>query len=98
MRSEPNYTITYVPNLKCFYFYEKYKNVINCCCLFSGLPLGIYTNHWHRTANMAKAGLFGDSCQGFDGGGRCPRSSEYAPDLDYDLQGIFEGEDLHILT
>ena len=61
---------------------------------FLGLPLGIYTNHWHRTVNMAKSGLYGDSCQGFDAGGRCPRSSEYVPDLDYDLQGIFEVEDI----
>ena len=58
----------------------------------AGLPLGIYTNHWHRTVNMAKAGLLGgaDTCSGFDGGGRCPRSTEYLPDIDYDLQGIFD--------
>ena len=26
-----------------------------------GLPLGIYTNHWHRTVNQAQSGKLGKS-------------------------------------
>ena len=60
-----------------------------------GLPLGIYTNHWHQTVNMNQAGLMGGTCDGFDAGGRCPRATEYSPDIDNDLQGIFDhSEDL----
>ena len=62
--------------------------------------MGIYTNHWHRTVNSPhSSSLTGEpsSCRGGSeaedsgAGGRCPRSSsEYVPDMDYDLQGIFE--------
>ena len=67
------------------------KKTIFFCILIPGLPLGIYTNHWHRTVN-SQSSLTGEpSCRGSEAdGGRCPRSSEYVPDMDYDLQGIFE--------
>ena len=57
--------------------------------------MGIYTNHWHRTVNSPhSSSLTGEpSCRGSEAedGGRCPRSSsEYVPDMDYDLQGLFE--------
>ena len=32
----------------------------------------------------------GGTCDGFDAGGRCPRATEYVPDIDSDLQGIFD--------
>jgi len=73
-----------------------------------GLPLGIYTNHWHRTVNQAQSGKLGESCEEFEEGGRCPRATKYVPDsegyeshgyeshgypipdIDTDLQGIFD--------
>ena len=56
-----------------------------------GLPLGIYTNHWHRTVNMPGSG----SCKAknTDQGGRCARATEYSADFDNDLQGLFEVSD-----
>ena len=56
-----------------------------------GLPLGIYTNHWHRAVNMPGSG----SCNAVDKdqGGRCPRATEYSADVDFDLQGLFEVSD-----
>ena len=32
----------------------------------------------------------GGTCDGFDAGGRCPRATEYVPDIPDDLQGIFD--------
>ena len=34
--------------------------------------------------------FLGETCDGFDAGGRCPRAAEYVPDVDSDLQGIFD--------
>lgn len=44
-----------------------------------GLPLGIYTNHWHRTVNQAQSGKLGESCEEFEEGGRCPRAGSRSP-------------------
>ena len=34
--------------------------------------------------------FLGGTCDGFDAGGRCPRATEYVPDIPDDLQGIFD--------
>ena len=61
--------------------------------VLTGLPLGIYTNHWQKTINIARGE--GSSCDGLDSGGRCPRAApEYMPDVHYDLQGIFDCSDI----
>ena len=49
-----------------------------------GLPLGIYTNHWHHASQACRAGVR-------RGGAACQVAS-YRPE-EYDLQGLFDVED-----
>lgn len=54
-----------------------------------GLPLGLYTSHWHRTINTK--GCASDNMAFSIAQRDCQAS--YAPDLDYDIHGLFSIDD-----
>ena len=56
---------------------------------FIGLPLGLYTSHWQRTVNI-RGGCLSAGASSSISIAQQDCQSSYAPDLDYDIQGLFE--------
>jgi hypothetical protein len=86
------YSVFYVSHFHCLTLlthnvlrYMPLDHVLFLCHCFSGLPLGLYTSHWQRTVNMRGGCLSAGASMG-----QRECQSSYAPDLDYDIQGLFD--------
>jgi len=60
------------------------NNLFDLSAFSSGLPLGLYTSYWQRAVNVRGGCLNSGVSTSAD----C--KSNYSPDTDYDVQGLFD--------